>query len=137
MYTEPLCKIEDILEEDIIDISHNSYDHLDNYSLSTLCKRARAPHIFATLDDEKHFQSVRISGLDGGVHDAISPVDGWSLKLNDEDKKVYLMVILATDLFHDEGDEAERLVCPDFEEIGLGERFGSFDLAMIHIYREI
>ncbi len=42
-------------------------------------------------------------------------------------------MILATDLFQDEEDEAGGMVCPAFEEIGLGERFGAFDLAMNYI----
>lgn len=51
-----------------------------------------------------------------------------ALKLNDEGK-VYLLAILAKD----REDEAERLVCPTFKEIGLGERFGGLDLAIIYI----
>ncbi len=30
-------------------------------------------------------------------------------------------------------DDAESIVCPASKEIGLGERLGGFDLAMIHI----
>ncbi len=58
----------------------------------------------------------------------------WALKLNDGDKKVYLLVILATDLFQGGEDEAEIPVCPAFEEIGLRERFSAFDPTMIHIW---
>ena len=42
--------------------------------------------------------------------------------------------MLATDLFQYEEGEAGIPVCPAFEEIGLGERFGAFDLTMIHIW---
>ncbi|KAK0229658.1 Metallo-hydrolase/oxidoreductase [Armillaria nabsnona] len=138
-FTEPPCKIEDIPEVDAVVISHNHYDHLDNHTLSTLFKRARAPHIFAPLGNEKHFESIGVPN--GHAH----TLDWWDARrveipdtslssswaVEGEGKKVYFTGDTGYRSVEDGENEAERPVCPAFKEIG--ERFGGFDLAMIPI----
>ncbi|KAK0183691.1 Metallo-hydrolase/oxidoreductase [Armillaria mellea] len=152
-YTEPPCKIEDIPEVDAVVISHNHYDHLDNHTLSTLFKRARAPHIFAPLGNEKHFESL--GAPNGHAHtldwwDArCVEIPGTSFKLictpaqhftgrgparsGKDPLKVYFAGDTGYRSVKDGEDEAERPACPAFKEIG--EHFGSFDLAMILLGR--
>ncbi|KAK0430453.1 Metallo-hydrolase/oxidoreductase [Armillaria borealis] len=159
-YTEPPCKIEDIPEVDAVVISHNHYDQYVQPHF-ILFKRDRAPHIFAPLGNEKHFESIGVPN--GHAHtldwwDARRvEISGTSFKLTctptqhftgrglhdqgktlwsswaveGEGKTVYFAGDTGYGSIKDGEDEAERPVCPAFKEIV--EHFGGFDLAMIPI----
>ncbi|KAK0434189.1 hypothetical protein EV421DRAFT_1717755, partial [Armillaria borealis] len=137
-YTELLCKIEDILDVYAVVISHDHDDntHPQTTTRSTLLKQAPTPHIVAPLGDEKYFESTGISSLHWSRARRVE-IPSTLFKLTCILAQHFTEGLSASDTGYrslkDREDEAERLVCPAFKEIGLGERLGGFDLAMIHI----
>ncbi|KAK0477807.1 hypothetical protein IW261DRAFT_1594291 [Armillaria novae-zelandiae] len=109
--TAPPCKIEDMPEVDAVVIP--IIIMANNYTLSTLFKRTRVPHIFALLGNAKHLESI--GAPTGHTHARLV-----GLSTHRDTRHV-----VQVDLRRGRGEETG----PAFKEIG--ERFGEFDLAMI------
>ncbi|TFK35423.1 Metallo-hydrolase/oxidoreductase [Crucibulum laeve] len=56
--TPPACSFEDLPEVDVVVISHDHYDHLDEPTVANFASLPRIPHFFAPLGNLKLLQSM-------------------------------------------------------------------------------
>ncbi|KAF9029557.1 Metallo-hydrolase/oxidoreductase [Hymenopellis radicata] len=119
-----------------ITLQHDHYDHLDTHTITTLLKRARMPHIFAPLGNERYFRSIGLTCTPAQHMTGRSLVDNFktlwsSWVLTNDSSKVFFAGDTGYRNVRDGEDEDAAPVCPAFKEIG--SRFGHFDLALIPI----
>ena len=142
-YTSPGLSLDDLPIIDLILISHNHYDHLDELTIKTIIKNQpdKPPNIFVPLKLKQWFFDLGITNIteldwqesikfgEWEVHAV--PVQHWSARTPfDRNKTLWAGWVLETEgfRFFFAGDTGYS---KDFKN--LGEKFGQFDLAAIPI----
>ena len=142
-YTSPGLSLDDLPIIDLILISHNHYDHLDELTIKTIIKNQpdKPPNIFVPLKLKQWFFNLGITNIteldwqesikfgEWEVHAV--PVQHWSARTPfDRNKTLWAGWVLETEgfRFFFAGDTGYS---KDFKN--LGEKFGQFDLAAIPI----
>jgi N-acyl-phosphatidylethanolamine-hydrolysing phospholipase D len=142
-YTQPGLRIEDLPHIDLIVISHNHYDHLDQASVEQLYERQKddPPRFFVPLRQKRWFDDLAIPNVveldwherqefQGWKVHAV-PVQHWSARgIWDRNEVLWAGWVLEHPdfRFFFAGDTGYS---QDFKD--LGERFGHFDLAAIPV----
>ena len=142
-HTPPGLSFEELPEIDVVVVSHNHYDHLDQGTVEQLYERQRKhpPRFFVPLRQKAWFDDLRIPNvveLDWGqsaefrgwkIHAV--PVQHWSSRTPwDRNSMLWAGWVLEHPEFRFffAGDTGYS---PDFQD--LGKRFGGFDLAALPI----
>ena len=142
-YTSPGLSLDDLPIIDLILISHNHYDHLDELTIKTITKNQpdKPPKIFVPLKLKQWFLNLGITNITeldwqesikfGAWQVHAVPVQHWSARTPfDRNKTLWAGWVLETEgfRFFFAGDTGYS---KDFKN--LGEKFGQFDLAAIPI----
>ncbi|KAL9059259.1 MAG: hypothetical protein Q9162_001296 [Coniocarpon cinnabarinum] len=70
-YTPAPCKVSDLPEVDLVCISHNHYDHLDESTIRELASRSPRTHFLCALGVKEFFTSVGVGA------DRVTECDWW------------------------------------------------------------
>lgn len=157
-YSPTPCTLEELPDVDVVCISHNHYDHLDNDAVSRLHTKSQGRiHFFAGLGNKSWFMQhvncrdhevtdsdwwdsyrVKVEGV-GEVNITCTPTQHFSGRTPfDSGQTLWCSFVAeaAGKKLYFSGDTAYQAVntptpCPVFKEIG--EVFGPFDLAFLPI----